>query len=180
MISAIFIDRPRFAMVIAVVMTLAGLLALTRIPVAQYPQITPPEVQVSASYPGASAQVVSDSIAATLEDQVNGVEDMIYMSSSSTNTGAYSLTVTFAVGTNPATAQVNVQNRIAQAAARLPAAVTQTGVTVRTRSTNTLLGIAVFSPGATRDEIFISNYATLTVRDALARVPGVGDVSVFG
>ena len=133
MISSLFIDRPRFAMVIAVVMMLAGLLALTQIPVAQFPPITPPEVQVTASYPGANAQVVMDSIGAPIEDQVNGVEDMLYMSSSSTNNGGYSLTVTFAVGTDPAIAQVNVQNRVALATPRLPPAVTQTGVSVRSR-----------------------------------------------
>src|SRR3954465_11185217 len=113
MISSLFIDRPRFAMVIAVVMTLAGLLALTQIPVAQYPQITPPEVQVRASYPGANASVVMDSVVALIEDQVNGVEDMVYMSSSSTNNGTYSLTVTFAVGTHPALHSFNVQNPFA-------------------------------------------------------------------
>jgi hydrophobe/amphiphile efflux-1 (HAE1) family protein len=180
MISATFIDRPRFAMVIAVVMTLVGLLALTQIPVAQFPQITPPEVQVSASYPGANAEVVMDSIGAPIEDQVNGVEDMIYMSSTSTNNGGYSLTVTFAVGTDPAIAQVNVQNRVALATPRLPPAVTQTGVSVRSRSTSMLLGVAIYSPKGTRDHIFISNYASINVRDTLARVPGVGEAGIFG
>jgi hydrophobe/amphiphile efflux-1 (HAE1) family protein len=180
MISSVFIERPRLAMVIAVVMTLAGLLALTQIPVAQYPPITPPEVQVSASYPGANASVVMDSVGAPIEDQVNGVEDMTYMSSSSTNNGTYSLTVTFAIGTDPAIAQVNVQNRVALATPRLPLAVTQTGVSVRTRSSNMLMGVAIYSPKGTRDEIFLSNYASINVRDAIARVPGVGDASIFG
>ncbi|MCK0195304.1 multidrug efflux RND transporter permease subunit [Ancylobacter sp. 6x-1] len=179
-LSAIFVDRPRFAIVIALVMTIAGTLALLNIPVAQFPQITPPEVQVSATYPGASAGVLTDSVAAPIEDQVNGVEDMLYMSSSSTDTGSYSLTVTFAVGTDPAMAQVNVQNRVTMAMPRLPAAVTQTGVSVRSRSSSRLMGIALYSPKGTRDNLFLSNYATINVRDALARIPGVGDASVFG
>ncbi|MBW9114806.1 multidrug efflux RND transporter permease subunit [Rhizobium cauense] len=179
-ISAPFIARPRFAMVIAIVMMIAGSLALLQIPVAQFPQITPPEVVVSASYPGANASVMTDSVGAPIEDQVNGVEDMLYMSSSSTNNGAYSLTVTFAPGTDPAIAQVNVQNRVAMATPRLPAAVTQTGVAVRSRSSSMLLGLSIYSPRGTKDEIFISNYATINIRDAIARIPGVGEASVFG
>jgi hydrophobe/amphiphile efflux-1 (HAE1) family protein len=167
-------------MVIAVVMTLAGAIALTQIPVAQFPQITPPEVQVTASYPGANAEVMTDSVGAVIEDQVNGVEDMLYMSSSSTNNGTYSLTVTFAVGTDPAIAQVNVQNRVALATARLPPAVTQAGVSVRSRSSSMLMGIALYSPKGTHDELFISNYATINIRDAVARVAGVGEAGVFG
>ncbi|MBS7700325.1 MULTISPECIES: multidrug efflux RND transporter permease subunit [unclassified Chelatococcus] len=179
-LSGPFIDRPRLAIVVALVMTIAGALALSRIPVAQFPQITPPEVQVTASYPGASAAVMTDSVGAPIEDQVNGVEDMIYMSSSSTDNGTYTLTVTFAVGTDPAIAQVNVQNRVAMAAARLPAAVTQTGVAVRTRSSSMLMGISLYSPKGSRDSLFLSNYATINVRDALARIAGVGEASVFG
>lgn len=180
MIAALFVRRPRFAMVIAVVTTLAGLLALSMIPVAQFPPITPPEVQVSASYPGANAEVLMNSVGAPIEEQVNGVDDMMYMSSSAGNNGTYSLTVTFRVGTDPAMAQVNVQNRVALATARLPPAVTQTGVSVRARSTSMLMGVALYSPGGTRDEIFISNYASVNLRDAIARIPGVGDVGVFG
>ncbi|MDQ0559858.1 hydrophobe/amphiphile efflux-1 (HAE1) family protein [Rhizobium mesoamericanum] len=179
-ISAPFVARPRFAMVIAIVMMIAGAAALFLIPVAQFPQITPPEVQVTASYPGANASVMTDSVGAPIEDQVNGVEDMLYMSSSSTNNGTYSLTVTFAAGTDPAIAQVNVQNRVAMATPRLPAAVTQTGVSVRSRSSSMLLGFAIYSPKGTKDEIFISNYATINIRDAIARLPGVGEASVFG
>lgn len=167
-------------MVIAVVMMIAGVVALLQIPVAQFPQITPPEVQVTASYPGANASVMTDSVGAPIEDQVNGVEDMLYMSSSSTNNGAYSLTVTFAAGTDPAIAQVNVQNRVAMATPRLPAAVTQTGVSVRARSSSMLLGFAIYSPKGTKDDVFISNYATINIRDAIARIPGVGEASVFG
>ncbi|RAI58107.1 efflux RND transporter permease subunit [Roseicella frigidaeris] len=180
MISALFVRRPRFAMVIAVVTGLAGLIALGLIPVAQFPPITPPEIQVSASYPGASAEVLMNSVGAPIEEQVNGVDDMLYMASSSGNNGAYSLTVTFRVGTDPAIAQVNVQNRVALATARLPPAVTQTGVSVRSRSTSMLMGIAVYAPRGTHDETFISNYASVNLRDAIARVPGVGEVGIFG
>ncbi|MDW9485821.1 multidrug efflux RND transporter permease subunit [Sinorhizobium meliloti] len=177
-LSAHFIDRPRLATVIAVVMALAGALAL--FPIAQFPQITPPEVQVTASYPGANASVLEESVGAPIEDQVNGVEDMLYMSSSSTNNGTYSLTVTFAVGTDPALAQVNVQNRVALATPRLPVSVTQTGVSVRARSSSMLMGVAIYSPEGTRDEIFISNYAANNIRDAIARVAGVGEAGIFG
>lgn len=180
MISAFFIDRPRFAMVIAVAMILAGLLALSQIPVSQFPQITPPEVQVTASYPGANASVVADSVGALIEDRVNGVEDMLYMSSSSTNNGTYSLTVTFAVGTDPAIAQVNVQNRVALATAQLPQVVTELGVSVRSRSTSMLMGMVIYSPRGTRDEIFLSNYASINVRDAITRIAGVGEATVMG
>jgi hydrophobe/amphiphile efflux-1 (HAE1) family protein len=179
-LSTHFIGRPRLAMVIAVVMAIAGALALFQIPIAQFPQITPPEVQVTASYPGANASVLEESVGAPIEDQVNGVEDMLYMSSSSTNNGTYSLTVTFAVGTDPALAQVNVQNRVALATPRLPASVTQTGVSVRARSSSMLMGVAIYSPEGTRDEIFISNYAANNIRDAIARVAGVGEAGIFG
>ncbi|RVM37480.1 multidrug efflux RND transporter permease subunit [Sinorhizobium meliloti] len=179
-LAAHFIDRPRLATVIAVVMAIAGALALFQIPIAQFPQITPPEVQVTASYPGANASVLEESVGAPIEDQVNGVEDMLYMSSSSTNNGTYSLTVTFAVGTDPALAQVNVQNRVALATPRLPASVTQTGVSVRARSSSMLMGVAIYSPEGTRDEIFISNYAANNIRDAIARVAGVGEAGIFG
>ncbi|CCE97359.1 putative Acr/RND family efflux transmembrane transporter [Sinorhizobium fredii HH103] len=179
-LSAHFIDRPRLAMVIAVVMAIAGALALSQIPIAQFPQITPPEVQVTASYPGANASVLEESVGAPIEDQVNGVEDMLYMSSASSNNGTYSLTVTFAVGTDPAMAQVNVQNRVALATPRLPASVTQTGVSVRARSSSMLMGVAIYSPKGTRDEIFISNFAANNIRDAIARVAGVGEAGIFG
>jgi hydrophobe/amphiphile efflux-1 (HAE1) family protein len=179
-ISSSFIARPRFAMVVAIVMMIAGAVSLFLIPVAQFPQITPPEVQVTASYPGANAGVMTESVGAPIEDQVNGVEDMLYMSSSSTNNGTYSLTVTFLPGTDPAIAQVNVQNRVAMATPRLPAAVTQTGVSVRSRSSSMLLGFAVYSPKGTKDDVFISNYAMINIRDAIARLKGVGEASVFG
>jgi multidrug efflux pump len=179
-IPLFFINRPKFAIVISIVTILAGLLAMLAIPVAQFPDITPPQVQVSATYPGANAEDVANSVAAPIEAQVNGVENMLYMESTSTNTGAYTLTVTFAVGTNSDIAAVNVQNRVSLATPRLPAAVIAQGVTVRRRSSSMLLGINLFSPKGTHDAIFISNYASINIRDALARVAGVGDAQVLG
>ncbi|PWC35601.1 multidrug efflux RND transporter permease subunit [Azospirillum sp. TSO22-1] len=180
MFSGLFIRRPNLAIVIAVVTVIAGLLALLAIPVAQYPPITPPSVQVSATYPGANAQVVADSVAAPIEAQVNGVEGMLYMSSTSTDTGAYSLTVTFAPGTDPDIAAVNVQNRMSLATATLPPEVSRQGVTVRRTSTNMLMAVNLYSKSNQYDAIFISNYASINVRDAIARVPGVGDAQVLG
>ncbi|MEM7222849.1 MAG: multidrug efflux RND transporter permease subunit [Pseudomonadota bacterium] len=180
MLSAFFIDRPKFAFVISIVITLAGLIALTAIPVAQFPEITPPQVQVSASYPGASAEVVAQTVAAPIEAQVNGVDDMIYMSSTSSNDGSYSLAVTFEVGTDPDIASVNVQNRVALALPQLPDEVTRSGVSTKKQSTNMLLVINVISPNATRDALFLSNYASINIRDALVRVSGVGDAQILG
>src|SRR5262249_13330089 len=139
MISGLFIDRPNLAIVMSVVVTIAGLLALSVIPVAQYPPITPPAVQVTASYPGASAQVIAQTVAAPIEAQVNGVKDMLYMSSTSSDQGTYQLTVTFDVGTDPDLAAINVQNRVQLAIATLPGVVAQQGITVRQQSTNMLL-----------------------------------------
>src|SRR4051812_3490261 len=179
MISDLFIRRPNLSIVISVVIILAGLIALTVIPVAQYPQITPPVVQVRAAYPGADPQVVADSLAAPIEAQVNGAKAMSYMESTSTN-GAYSLNVTFAIGTNPDLAQVDVQNRITQATPHIPSTVVQQGIVVRQASTSMLLSVNLSSPHGTHDPIFISNYASINVRDALARIPGVGDATVLG
>ena len=180
MFSGLFIRRPNLAIVIALVVTIAGALAILNIPVALFPPITPPTVQVTATYPGANAQVVADSVAAPIEAQVNGVEGMIYMSSTSTDTGSYTLTVTFAPGTDSNLAQINVQNRLSLATPSLPQEVSREGVTVRRQSPNMLLAVNVFSPGGQFDPIFISNYASINLRDALARVPGVGDAQVMG
>jgi hydrophobe/amphiphile efflux-1 (HAE1) family protein len=180
MISRLFIERPRLAMVISIVITLAGALALLNIPVAQFPQITPPEIHVSATYPGASAEVVADTIAAPIEEEINGVEDMIYMSSRCTNNGGYDLTVTFSVGTNSDMAQVNVQNRIQQAQSKLPPEVTSQGISVATRSSDMLGVVNFISPNKTRDMLFMSNYVSNYVKNALARVDGVSDVTIFG
>ena len=175
-----FIKRPRFAIVIALVTALIGAVALKVIPVEQYPDITPPVVSVSAIYPGASARDVAESVAAPIEAQVNGVSNMLYMSSNSGNNGSYSLNITFASGTDPDTAAVEVQNRISQVSAKLPAEVLNTGVSVRKQASNILMGISLLSPKKTHDMLFISNFASIQLRDALARIDGVGDVQVFG
>ena len=146
MFADIFIHRPRLAMVIAIIITLAGTIALINIPVAQYPDITPPTVQVTASYPGADAQTLAETVAAPIEQQVNGVEGMIYMSSTTSSSGLYTLTVTFAVGTDHDIAQVNVQNRVALATPQLPDAVTRLGVNVRAQQPNFLMIANIFSP----------------------------------
>lgn len=175
-----FIKRPRFAIVIALVTALIGAVALKVIPVEQYPDITPPVVSVSAIYPGAGARDVAESVAAPIEAQVNGVSNMLYMSSNSGNNGSYSLNITFASGTDPDTAAVEVQNRISQVSAKLPAEVLNTGVSVRKQASNILMGISLLSPKNTHDMLFISNFASIQLRDALARIDGVGDVQVFG
>jgi hydrophobe/amphiphile efflux-1 (HAE1) family protein len=180
MFSRIFIERPRMAMVISIIVALAGVLALLNIPIAQYPQITPPEIRVSATYPGANAQVVADSVAAPLEAEINGVEDMLYMVSTSSNDGGYNLSVTFAVGTDPDIAQVNVQNRVQQATAKLPGEVTEQGISVRTRSSDMLAVISFFSPEGSRDVLFLSNYVSINVKDALTRIKGVSEGFIFG
>lgn len=175
-----FIDRPNFAIVISIVIALAGLLALSVIPVAQYPDITPPQVQVSATYAGASAEDVANAVGAPIEAEVNGVDDMLYMESTSSGSGSYSLSVSFAVGTDPDLAAVNVQNRVSLATPRVPSEVTQLGISSKKRSSSILLGVNLFSPNGTRDAIFLSNYATINIRDALARVAGVGEATVLG
>jgi hydrophobe/amphiphile efflux-1 (HAE1) family protein len=178
--SRFFIDRPIFAAVLSIVITLAGAIAVFNLPLAQYPPITPPTIQVQCSYPGASAQVVAETVAAPIEQQVNGVEDMLYMSSQCTNDGNYSLGVTFKPGVNLNFAQVLVQNRVDLAQPSLPDVVRQTGVTTRKRSPDILLIVSLYSPDGSRDNLYLSNYATIQVKDELARVEGVGDVFLFG
>ena len=180
MISAVFVDRPRLAIVIAILTTLAGLLALLRIPVAQFPDIVPPQVQVTTRYPGASAAVVEATVAQPLEAQVNGADRMIYMKSNSANDGSYGLTVSFELGTNPDINTVNVNNRVQAALSRLPQEVQRQGVTVQKRSSAILEFLAFYSEGAKQDPLFISNYVTINVLDTLSRVPGVGQASLFG
>jgi hydrophobe/amphiphile efflux-1 (HAE1) family protein len=179
-ISRFFIDRPVFAAVVSIVITLAGLVALRALPISQYPQIVPPEVVVSANYPGATAETIAETVAAPLEQAINGVEGMLYMRSTSTGSGTLSLTVTFAIGTNPDQAAINVSNRVQRASATLPAEVTRQGVTVNKRSSSILQVLTMSSPGGRHDTIFISNYALLNVIDELRRTPGVGDASLFG
>ena len=175
-----FIDRPVFSTVISLIITLAGAVAAFELPISQYPQIVPPQVQVSANFPGANAQVVSDSIAAPLEQQINGASNMIYMDSKSANDGTYSLTVTFDVGTDPDIAAVDVQNRVAIAETSLPQDVIRQGVQIRKQSTDFLEVFALTSPKHTFNNVFLSNYALLNIQDALARINGVGLVRIFG
>ncbi len=178
-LSSFFIDRPKFAIVISLVILLAGAISIARLPVAMYPEITPPQVQISAFYPGASGEVVEATVAAPIEQQVNGVEDMIYMSSTSSNSGAYNLSVTFEVGTDPDIAAVNVQNRVALATSQLPTEVVQRGVSVRKSSSTMLMVVNLFSPKGTYDDVFLGNYAGIYLKDSLSRVRGVGDVNIF-
>src|SRR5947209_7540451 len=180
MFSHFFIERPIFAAVLSIVITLAGAVAVAHLPVAQYPRITPPSIIVSCNYPGADAHVVAEAVAAPIEQQVNGVEDMMYMVSQSNNDGSYTLTVTFRPGVNLNFAQVLVQNRINLALPLLPDVVKQAGVTTRKRNPDILQVIAIYSPTGRYDQLYLSNFATIKVRDELSRVEGVGDCQQFG
>jgi hydrophobic/amphiphilic exporter-1 (mainly G- bacteria), HAE1 family len=180
MLSTVFIDRPRLAIVIAIVTTLAGALAALAIPVAQFPDIVPPQVSVTAFYPGASADVVEATVAQPVEAEVNGVDQMLYMKSTSGNDGSYALTVTFALGTDPDINTVNVQNRAQLATAKLPEEVSRQGLSIKKKSSALLLVIGLSSPKETYDALFLSNYATINIIDELARIPGVGDAGIYG
>src|SRR5499427_9853528 len=175
MISSVFIHRPRLAIVISVVISIAGVIALGALPVAQFPDIVPPQVQVTATYPGASAAAVEESIAQVIESRVNGVDKMIYMKSTSGGDGSYTLNVTFEVGTDPDINTVNVTNRVNQALPLLPPEVQRNGVVTKKQSTSLLQVVAVYSPKGTRDALFLSNYAKIDMVDTLKRVRGVGD-----
>ncbi len=179
-ISHFFIDRPIFASVIAIVFVILGGVAFTRLPIAQYPEITPPTITVTGQYPGANAQVVAETVVTPIEQQINGVENMIYMSSNSTGDGRFSISVTFDIGTDLDTAQVQVQNRVGIAQPRLPADVRNIGVTVQKASPDLMMVVHLLSPDNSRDTLFLSNYATLQITDALTRVDGVGSITVFG
>lgn len=179
MFSRIFIERPRFAMVISIVLTLAGAIAVFSLPITLYPEITPPTIRVSATYPGASAEVIANTVGIPLEETINGVEDMLYMDSSSDATGSYGLTITFKVGTDPDMAQVKVQNRVSQALSKLPAEVQQQGVTVSRRSSDQLGFLTARSPNGTHDTLFLSNYVQNNIKKNLIRVDGVGEVNVY-
>ncbi len=180
MISSVFVDRPRLAIVIAIIIAIAGAIALTRIPLSQFPDIVPPQVQVSATYPGASAEVVETSVAQPLEAQMVGVDRAIYMKSTSGNDGSYNLTVSFDLGTNPDIDTVNVNNRVQTALAQLPDTVTHQGLTVQKRSSAILQFMMLYSENGEQDPLFITNYATINVLDELSRTPGVGQASLFG
>lgn len=180
MISKTFISRPKFALVISIVITIAGLISMALLPVNMYPQITPPQVQITASYPGASAQIVEESVIRPIEEQVNGVEDMMYIESTSSNNGTANITVYFKVGTDTDIAQVNVQNRVALAESGLPEEVKRQGVSVKKKSSSMLLGINLYSSKDNIDAIFLSNYATNYLTEPLGRINGVASAEVMG
>src|SRR5260221_867252 len=179
-LSHFFIERPIFATVLSLFITIVGGIAYFALPVAQYPEIAPPTIQVTATYPGASADIVSQTVATPLEQQINGVQDMLYFSSQATGDGKLTVTVTFKLGTNLDTAQVLTQNRVAVALPRLPDVVQRLGVTVKKNSPDMLMVIHLYSPDGSRDQLYMSNYATLQVKDVLSRLDGVGDVTIFG
>src|ERR1700751_2044216 len=180
MLSAIFVDRPRLAIVIAIVTTIAGALALYTIPIAQYPDIVPPQVSVTTVYPGANSAVVDQTVAQPIEAQVVGVDKMIYMKSVSGDDGSYTLTVSFELGTNPDINTVNVNNRVQIALPSLPPETQKQGITVKKKSSALLGVIAIYSPKHTHDPLFLSNYATINLLDQIRSTPGVGDASLWG
>src|SRR6187200_3228152 len=179
-ISHFFIDRPIFASVVSIVFVILGAVSFFRLPVAQYPDIAPPTINVTGQYPGASAEVVASTVVSPIEDQINGVEGMLYVSSNSTSDGRFSIAVTFDLGVNLDIAQVQVQNRVAIAQPRLPADVRNIGVVVGKASPDLMMVVHLYSPDKSRDQLYVSNYASLEIKDALTRVDGVGSITVFG
>ena len=180
MFSAIFIRRPRFALVISLFLMLAGILCVNKLPIAEYPQVSPPTVMVMATYPGASAQVIADTVASPLESEVNGIEDMVYYSSQSDNLGNYTLTLTFKSGADEDMALVNVNNAVKRAEHALPTDVVNNGLTVVKRSSDMLATIAVYSENPEHTPLFLSNYVSIHLKDAIARIDGVGQAIIFG
>src|SRR3954466_9307270 len=179
-ISRFFIDRPIFATVLSIVIVIVGVVSLPKLPIAQYPDVAPPTVQVTATYPGANAKIVADTVATPIEQEVNGVERMLYMSSKSTNDGQMNLDVTFELGANLDDAQVLVQNRVSIAQAKLPEEVKRIGVTTKKKSPSILMCVNIISPDGRYDQLYLNNFATLSVKDDLARITGVGDVAFLG
>src|SRR5512144_317611 len=180
MFSRFFIERPIFAAVVAIIISIAGALAMTALPIQQYPTITPVQVTVSATYPGADSQTVADSVASPIEAQINGVDNMIYMSSTSSANGQLSLTVYFSLDTDPDIAQVQVQNRVNLALPQLPSAVTQLGVSVQKKSSSIMMLIGVYAKGDRYTADYVANFANVYVLDAIKRVPGAGQAQVMG
>ncbi len=180
MISRIFIARPRFAVVVSLIITIAGLIALLNIPVTQFPDIVPPQVNVQATYPGASAETLENAVAQPIEEAMNGVDRMMYMSSQSSGNGSYFLSVTFQIGSDPNMNMVNVQNRLKRVESSLPAEVTRIGVSVDKSNSGMLKGFSFFSPDGSLDQRTLTNWVTSNVVDAVTRIPGVGSVQNFG
>ncbi|OWK24966.1 hypothetical protein AJ87_16050 [Rhizobium yanglingense] len=175
-----FVDRPIFASVLSIVLLILGGLAYFQLPVAQFPEIAPPTIVVRTNYPGADAQTIADTVATPLEQEINGVENMLYMSSYSTDDGSMSLTITFKLGTDLDTAQVLVQNRVAIAEPRLPDEVRRNGVTTAKSSPDLMMVVHILSPNSRYDQLYVSNYARSRIRDVLVRLDGVGDLTIFG
>lgn len=180
MFSAFFISRPKFAFVISILIVITGLIAIIALPIAQYPQLSPPQVSVTAVYPGADAETIADTVAGPIESKINGVEDMLYMSSNSANDGSYSLSISFEVGSDEDINTVNVQNRVAQATSLLPEEVRRQGVVTNKQSTNMLLVVNLVSPNKTYDSLYLNNYANINLTDTLARIKGVGKAAILG
>src|SRR5579859_426226 len=178
--SQFFIRRPIFAGVISSVIFLIGLIAMTRLPISEYPEVVPPTVVVRATYPGANPKTIAETVASPLEQEINGVEDSLYMFSQATGDGVMTLTITFKLGTDVDKAQVQVQNRVSQALPKLPEEVRRLGVTTTKQSPDLTMVVHLFSPNDRYDEIYLRNYAALQVKDVLARIPGAGDVGLFG
>ncbi len=179
-ISTRFVDRPIFAAVLSILVFIAGVIAIFKLPISEYPEVVPPSVVVRAQFPGANPKVIAETVAAPLEEQINGVENMLYMSSQATTDGVMTLTITFKIGTNVEQAETQVQNRVQRALPRLPEEVRQIGVTTVKSSPNITMVVHLLSPNGTYDDVYLRNYATLNVKDRLSRLPGMGQVEVFG